>query len=450
MIWVNVTLVLVYGIKGRDNRKHMAEVLPFQGVRFNTDRITDPENVIAPPYDVIYQSDRITLEKQHPNNIVRLILSQPTDQDTDQDNQYTRAANSLRKWLQDGILLQDSKPCYYIYDQDFITPDGKNYTRRALVAVGKLHQFADRVILPHEKTLAAPKADRLNLMRQTHAQLSPIFLLYSDQERIIEQEMEAFTQNHRPLMDLSEKFGSTHRVWKVDDITVGQRIRQSFVNKSLLIADGHHRYETALAFRDEMKAKNQDWSLQDSCNYVMMNLVCMESDGLAVLPINRLLHNLDPAVIQKAQNEIISRFELQVFGDLGSLKSAQAKLAGVKPSFGYYTGGSQFQLIIAQPPSQTESSLNRLDIKILHDQIIKNIFGVDTTVAEDQKKISYKANTEQAIESVASGEFQVAILPNPTSVSQVYDVALEGETMPQKSTFFYPKLATGIAIHLIS
>ena len=251
-------------------------------------------------------------------------------------------------------------------------------------------------------------------------------------------------------MNLSEKFGSTHRVWKIDDITVGRRIRQSFVNKSLLIADGHHRYETALAFRDEMKAKNQDWSLQDSCNYVMMNLVCMESDGLAVLPINRLLHDLDPAVIQKAQNEIISRFELQVFGDLGSLKSAQAKLAGIKPSFGYYTGGSQFQLIIAQPPSQTESSLNRLDIKILHDQIIKNIFGVDTTVAEDQKKISYKANTEQAIESVASGEFQVAILPNPTSVSQVYDVALEGETMPQKSTFFYPKLATGISIHLIS
>jgi len=427
----------------------MTEVLPFQGVRFDINRIADLKKVIAPPYDVIYDADRIALEKQDPNNIVHLILSQPNDKDTEQDNQYTRAANRLHRWLHDGILLRDQQPCYYIYDQDFNTPDGENYTRRALIAVGKLHEFTDRIILPHEKTLAAPKADRLNLMRETHAQLSPIFLLYSDQEGMIEKEMNSFTQNQKPIMDLSEQFGSKHRVWQVSDTVVNQRIQQAFLNKSLLIADGHHRYETALAFRNEMQAKTQNWSGKEPYNYVMMNLVRMESDGLAVLPINRLLHNLDSALIEKAQTELADRFDLRFFDDLHSLKSAQAQLADIRPTFGYYTSSGQFQLIMAQSPSQTASSLNRLDIKILHDEIIKDIFGIDTTIAEHQKKISYKADTKQAIQSVFSGDFQVAFLPNSTGVNQVYDVALEGDTMPQKSTFFYPKLATGIAIHLM-
>jgi len=427
----------------------MAEVLPFPGVRFNPDRIDDLVDVITPPYDVIYAPDRAELEKQHPNNIVRLILSQPTDQDTKQNNQYTRSANLLHQWINDGVLVQDDQPSYYIYNQRFILPEGGVCTRRALVAIGRLEKFTDRIVLPHEKTLAAPKADRLNLMRQTHAHLSPIFLLYSDKEGLVEREMLDFTDAHDPVVDLSSRFGATHQVWQMVDPEINDRIRQAFSNKTLLIADGHHRYETSIAFRDEIRGQAENWCGDEPYNYVMMNLVRMESNGLAVLPINRLLNNLDLDLLTHATAKLSAAFEVNPFENLDSLKMAQSKLAGVKPAFGYYTNGDQFQLIVGQPPNETDSSLGRLDIKILHNQIIKGIFGVDTTNVAGQQKVSYKVDAQQAIDSVKSGEFQVAILPNPTKVEQVYDVALEGDTMPQKSTFFYPKLATGLTIHLM-
>jgi uncharacterized protein (DUF1015 family) len=427
----------------------MAEVLPFPGVRFNPDRIDDLVDVITPPYDVIYAPDRVELEKQHPNNIVRLILSQPTDQDTKQNNQYTRSANLLHQWINDGVLVQDDQPSYYIYNQRFILPEGGVCTRRALVAVGRLEKFTDRIVLPHEKTLAAPKADRLNLMRQTHAHLSPIFLLYSDKEGLVEREMLDFTDAHDPVVDLSSRFGATHQVWQMVDPEINDRIRQVFSNKTLLIADGHHRYETSIAFRDEIRGQAENWCGDEPYNYVMMNLVRMESNGLAVLPIHRLLNNLDLDLFTHATAKLSAAFEVNPFENLDSLKMAQSKLAGVKPAFGYYTKGDQFQLIVGQPPNETDSSLGRLDIKILHDQIIKGVFGVDTTNVAGQQKVSYKVDAQQAIDSVKSGEFQVAILPNPTKVEQVYDVALEGDTMPQKSTFFYPKLATGLTIHLM-
>ena len=427
----------------------MAEVLPFPGVRFNPDRIDNLVDVIAPPYDVIYAPDRVKLEKQHPNNIVRLILSQPTDQDTKQNNQYTRSANLLHQWLNNGVLVQDDQPSYYIYNQHFATPEGKVCTRRALVAVGRLEKFTNRIVLPHEKTLAAPKADRLNLMRQTHAHLSPIFLLYSDKEGVVEQEMLDFTDAHDPIVDLSSRFGATHQVWQAVDPETNDRIRQAFSNKALLIADGHHRYETSIAFRDEIRGQAKSWCGDEPYNYVMMNLVRMESNGLAVLPINRLLNNLDLDLLTRAMAKLSAAFEVKPFENLDSLKMSQSKLAGAKPAFGYYTKGDQFQLIIGQPPNETSSSLDRLDMKILHDQIIKGIFDVDTTDTAGQQKVSYTADVRRAIDSVKSGEFQVAILPNPTKVEQVYDVALEGDTMPQKSTFFYPKLATGLTIHLM-
>jgi len=266
---------------------------------------------------------------------------------------------------------------------------------------------------------------------------------------LVEREMLDFTDAHDPVVDLSSRFGATHQVWQMVDPEINDRIRQAFSNKTLLIADGHHRYETSIAFRDEIRGQAENWCGDEPYNYVMMNLVRMESNGLAVLPIHRLLNNLDLDLLTHATAKLSAAFEVNPFENLDSLKMAQSKLAGVKPAFGYYTKGDQFQLIVGQPPNETDSSLGRLDIKILHNQIIKDIFGVDTTNVAGQQKVSYKVDAQQAIDSVKSGEFQVAILPNPTKVEQVYDVALEGDTMPQKSTFFYPKLATGLTIHLM-
>ena len=264
-------------------------VIPFRGLRYNTTKVKRIQNVIAPPYDVIKPEERAALAARHHANIIRLILSQPHTDDTDNANQYTRAAKLMNRWIADGTLVRDTTPRYYIYDQSFSAPNGKNYTRRALIALVKLEPFENRVVLPHEKTHAGPKIDRLNLMRECHANLSPIFLLYADPTGDIEQIMESFTNAHRPEIDCPETFGSTHQLWGIDDAERNDQIQNLFSSKPLLIADGHHRYETALAFRDEMAH-----TALPGYGYIMVNLVRMESQGLAVLAIHRLLDNLDP------------------------------------------------------------------------------------------------------------------------------------------------------------
>ncbi|MBB17480.1 hypothetical protein CMK22_19620 [Candidatus Poribacteria bacterium] len=432
----------------------MAEVVPFCGLRYNPEKINDISEVIAPPYDVINVEDRIQLQEQNQHNIVRLILNQPTDQDTETENQYTRAAEQMQSWISNGILIKDPSPCYYVYDQSFDTPEGKAYTRRALIAIGKLEEFNKRVILPHEKTLAAPKLDRLNLMRRTHANLSPIFLLYSDLEGIIEDEMQNYTALNLPLIDTTEKFGSTHRMWRIQNDEINGRIKAAFASKTLLIADGHHRYETSLAFRNENQAqiekKSKTWNGSEGHNYVMMNLVRMESKGLAVLPINRLLYQLDPDFVSEALRRLTDHFEITKYNNLSQLREELEKFSDKQPAFGVYTGNQNYHLVIAPPSNPNAPRLDQLDVKILHDQIINKFFGVDVTIPKDQEKISYKANTDQTIEMVRSGDYQIAFLMNPTSVNHVNEVALDGKTMPQKSTFFYPKLATGITFNLLN
>ena len=432
----------------------MAEVVPFCGLRYNPEKIGNISEVIAPPYDVINADDRIQLEEQNQYNIVRLILSQPSNQDTEAHNQYTRAAKQMQHWIDDSILVQDATPCYYVYDQSFTTPEEKAYTRRALIAIGKLEEFKNRVILPHEKTLTAPKLDRLNLMRQTHANLSPIFLLYSDLEGIVESEMESYTSVTSPLIDTPEKFGATHRMWRIEDDKINRRIKATFISRTLLIADGHHRYETSLAFRSEVREQVEmesgEWSGTEGHNYVMMNLVRMESDGLAVLPINRLLHKLDPNLVSEALGRLTDYFDVTECASLSQLRGNLGKFSEKQPAFGIYTGNQDYRLLLAPTSDPNASCLDQLDVKILHDQIVNRLFGLDITVPEDQKKISYKADTFQAVEMVRSGERQVALLMNPTSINHVNEVALDGKTMPQKSTFFYPKLATGITLNLLN
>ena len=256
------------------------KILPFRGLRYNPKNISSIGHVIAPPYDVIKDDQRVVLKSQHAKNVVRLILSQPCNTDTDSDNQYTRSAATLKNWISERVLIRDPAPNYYVYDQSFMTPDGQVYTRRALIGIGQLEPFTAGKIFPHEKTLAAPKADRLNLMRACHANLSPVFLLYSDSEGKIENAMLRFTSKNPPLIDVPEFFGSTHRLWRLDDAEVAHEIQMGFEDKSLVIADGHHRYETALAFRDEIRPQTTKWSGDEGYNYMMMNLVSNGVPGL--------------------------------------------------------------------------------------------------------------------------------------------------------------------------
>ncbi len=411
-------------------------VIPFRGLRYNTSTIEKIEDVIAPPYDVIKPEEQADLAARHPANIIHLILSQSHDSDTDTDNRYTRAATRMNSWIADSTLVRDTDPHYYIYDQSFKAPDGKDYTRRALIGLVKLEPFENRVVLPHEKTHAGPKADRLNLMRTCHANLSPIFLLYADPTGDIEEILGGFTEQTAPQVECPEIFGSTHRLWCMDDAARNGAIQRLFTNRPLLIADGHHRYETALAFRDEMAA-----AASAGYDYMMVNLVRMESPGLAVLAIHRLLENLRPDRIAAAIARLSERFTVQQVETQASLMEKLETYKGTGSAVGLYTPDKVYRLLVprATPP-------NRLDVTLVQETLIRDLFQVETLA----EHISYTAYAADAVAHVNGGEDRVALLMNPTPVEQVLEVAMAGATMPQKSTYFYPKMATGLVINLLN
>ena len=415
-------------------------VIPFRGLRYNATKVGGIENVIAPPYDVIKTEERLALESRHPANIIRLILSQPCDDDPADANQYTRAAALMNQWISNDTFTRDTTPCYYIYDQSFTAPDGKNYTRRALIALVKLEPFENKVILPHEKTHAGPKADRLNLMRECHANLSPIFLLYADPAGDIEQIMQGFTDAHTPEVDCAETFGSTHQLWCLDDAARNREIQALFASKPLLIADGHHRYETALAFQEEMAEKMSN-AKAAGYDYMMMNLVRMESPGLAVLAIHRLLQNLSADSIAHAVSKLPEAFEVHEIDTQANLMAKLDTLKGQSRAIGMYTADDRYRLLI--PHSTT---VGHLDVTLVQETVIKELFQVETMA----EHISYTAYADDAVAHVKGGSDRVAILMNPTPVEQVLDVAMAGLTMPQKSTYFYPKMATGFVLNLLN
>lgn len=426
-------------------------VIPFKGLRYNLEKVGDITDVIAPPYDVIKPDERVELEKRHPANIIRLILSQPQNSDTEQENQYTRAAALLNQWISDHTFIRDTSPHYYIYDQSFLAPDGKHYTRRALIALGKIEPFENKVILPHEKTHAGPKIDRLNLMRACHANLSPIFLLYQDPNGEIEEILQDFTDQNPPEVDCPEVFGSTHQLWCLENPESNREIQKLFELKPLLIADGHHRYETALALHEEKK-KNGDGNSLSGYGFQMMNLVRMESPGLAVLAIHRLLSGLTSEQIDHAVSKLHEEFEVT---ETDSFTILMAKLEGFKgksSAVGMFTPDNKYRLLIPhlpepnQLPNQLANHLPRhLEVTLVQETIINKLFKVETLADH----ISYTAYDSDAEAHVKKGIDRVAILMNPTPVEQVLDFAMAGSVMPQKSTYFYPKMATGLVLNLL-
>jgi uncharacterized protein (DUF1015 family) len=415
-------------------------VIPFRGLRYNLGKVGEIADVIAPPYDVIKSEERVDLEKRHPANIIHLILSQPQDDDTDNSNQYTRAAARMNRWISDDTFVRDTTPHYYIYDQSFHAPDGKHYTRRALIALVKLEPFENKVILPHEKTHAGPKIDRLNLMRTCHANLSPIFLLYQDQDGDIEQIMQGFTDENAPQVDCPEIFGSTHQLWCLDHAKSNREIQRLFASKPLLIADGHHRYETALAFRDEM-AQNEKDELPSGYGYMMVNLVRMESPGLAVLAIHRLLSDLTTEQINRAIAGLPEVFAVHEIDSLSNLMAKLDTFKGKSPAVGMYTPDNKYRLLVPH-----SASAGQLDVTLVQDTIINKLFKVETLADH----ISYTAYADDAVVHVNYASDRVALLMNPTPVEQVLDVAMAGSVMPQKSTYFYPKMATGFVLNLLN
>ncbi len=435
----------------------MAQVYPFNGVRYNQGKAGNIRDLVTPPYDVISQDAQQGYYDLSPYNIIRLELGQTYPTDTEQDNQYTRAAKQYRQWLQDGTLFVEDKPSLYFYEQVFTAYD-QEHIRRGIICALKLEPYENNVVVPHEETLPKAKADRLKLMHHCFANFSSIFGIYNDEANIaLKLFSEVETAN--PDMSLTDPTGVTHKVWVIQTPELIESWQELLRDKQIYIADGHHRYETGLQFQKEMAG--QDCK---SCDRIMITLVNTYDPGLVVFPTYRLVKNVtdfDPLAMEERLVELYQATYLTL-GDLTGEKavenSAQAIVDALASgrqnshNFAMYTGGNK-ALMFSIPQTgekfKAEKSLewNSLDITVLQEQILNQHLGIGDQERAAGNMLAYTRDAQEALTKVISGEFQASFLLNPTLTDEVIAVAGQREKMPQKSTFYYPKLITGLVIN---
>ena len=435
----------------------MATIKPFKGLRYNIEKVGGLENVVTPPYDIISDEEQKAYYDKHPNNVIRLEYGAEYETDSELDNRYTRAAAFLRSWIDDGILQSEDKECLYLYEQRFSFL-GQELTYRGFVTLTQLEEFSKGIILPHEETLSKAKTDRLNLMTATHANFSQIYCLYMDETGKIRSMMEQITKNPADISFTAEN-DILQNVWIVRDDAVIAAVQEEFADKQLFIADGHHRYETALNFRNKMREENPDWKESDLFNYVMMMLVDMDDPGLVVFPTHRLVNNvkIDEVMAVSLLKDDFDIDKIIVDSKTSMLCDAIAKdLVALKEKKGFalYFGGEYYYRLSLNDASVMEKYLpdkseayRNLDVTILHTLVLDKIYGIDTENLANQKNLTYTRDPMEAIEAVQNGSQQCAFLLNATKVREIKDVSLAGEKMPQKSTYFYPKLITGIVMN---
>jgi uncharacterized protein (DUF1015 family) len=438
----------------------MAKVVPFRGFRYDPS-IVDIEKAVAPPYDVIGEDDCDLLHRRHPNNITRLIKSKALPDDDANHNKYTRAGKCLENWIAEGVLKRDEKPSIYVYEQQYQYSGDKPRIRRGFIALARLEEQESGVILGHEHTLMQPKQDRLSLMKQCHANLSPIFSLFSQRQGGIDSILVeiAFTP---PTYDFLDDTMTRHRLWVVDDPHTVDSLCGQLENQSIIIADGHHRYETALIYRHICQSEKGSLPGEAPYDYVMMMFVNLDGEGVTIYPIHRIVHSLpgfDPDDFRRRLEEL---FELTTYpftcSDCEEIEQEllrdMAQIGERMHSFGLYMGGKRYDFLRAKDPDHlyqliddTQSEARKaLDVSIVQSIILGNILGIDPGDISKEKHVKFTPTAKNAIEAVRRKEAQIALLLNPTRPEQVKTITAEGERMPQKSTFFYPKLLSGLVI----
>ncbi len=434
--------------------KQMAELRPFRALRF-TEQAGTIEQVVCPPYDIISEEQRQAYLRRNPHNIIRLELPR------EGADPYAKAGEVLREWLAQNVLARDDKPAFYIYEieydldgmSDISCLQGGTHSVYGLIAQVRLEEFEKGIVLPHEETLSKAKEDRLNLMKATGCNFSDVYALYDDDGGETETgDILALVMREQPLTAFTDEAGLTHRLWALTDTALIGAIQARFTDTKLYIADGHHRYETAINYRNWLR--EQGAPAGDS-EYIMMMLVEMSHPGLTVFPTHRLLRDLPDfsAVDMLAACEEYFRVEkgLPLFALDERLE--QAYQDGEK-AFGFYTGGDTVTVLTLKDLSvmdgmlpQMSAASRGLDVTVLHTLILERVLGIDKDNMARQINLTYTRNRTEAFDQVNNGTAQAAFLLNPTRVSEIRDVAAAGEKMPQKSTYFYPKLITGLTVN---
>lgn len=410
----------------------MALVKPFQPYRYSA-QAGDPATLITQPYDKISPQMQARYLAANPYNLVRIILGEKRDSDTAADNVYTRSARYFEDWIRQGVLTQDPAPGFYPYFQDFAVPDtGERLTRKGFIGLGKLEDYGAGAVYRHEETLVGPKKDRLEVLRHTRAHFGQLFMLYPDRAGSLDRELDQATQG-APLMDVIDEYGARHRLWAATDAARSAGIQELMAPMKLLIADGHHRYETALTYRDE----HPD---DPAAQYVMMTFVNMYSPGVKILATHRVLHNLADFTTESLRSKATGAWSAKTFDSLAALKSELTVPAPQTMRIGAVTATDT--LLLTRPRRGGE-----LDVPVLHQEILGEWLGISEDAVREEKHISYVRGIDAAAAEVREGGAQVAFLLEPTPIDDMARVAFAGGVMPQKATDFYPKLLTGVAIY---
>ncbi|MDW8465444.1 MAG: DUF1015 domain-containing protein [Chloroherpetonaceae bacterium] len=421
----------------------MAEIAAFRGITYNPERIASFEDVLCPPYDVISEEMQAALYAKSEYNAVRLELPK-------EENKYEAAAERLSQWLASGVLRQDEKPAIYPYHQTFTTKEGKVYTRKGFIACCKLYEFSEGIVLPHEKTLSGPKKDRLQLFVKTQANISPIFGLYSDAKKEVEAALASITDSQAPFIDAINYQQTRNRVWRCTHTGIIEQVVATLREKQIFIADGHHRYETALNYRNLRRAENPHHQGSEAYNFIMIFLTNMFDEGLVVFPTHRLVHSLPQFELSDLLHRLQTYFRIEPLPDKLSLKAFLAR--HLHHAFGVVAKGQIWGLHLTCDletaiPDAMPAALKTLDVTLLHHLIIGKFLGLSPEAQALQTNLNYSKDMDEVFEQVEQGKAQLGFIMNPTSVAEVEAVSKIGEVMPQKSTFFYPKVLTGTVMY---
>lgn len=415
----------------------MAEIRPIKALRY-TEKAGDIKNCVCPPYDIISESERLELLESSPYNVIR--LEKPVGED-----RYEKAEETFNDWLYNGIIKRDEKEGIFVYREEFSVA-GHDYVLTGLVCLVKLCDFSERVILPHEETLKKAKTDRYNLMCATNCNFSSVYGLYNDDSDTVSKET-AKAEKEKPVVMFRDDENVTHTLWKIESEESIKNICDSFKDRQIFIADGHHRYETALRYRDMIRKSGSD-----DADYIMMTLVATDNKGLVVFPTHRMIVDM-PVSRDEIIKKCSSCFDMKIL----PLEKLEISLKEDENEhfFAMYTGGDDFLLLKAKKCISEKTIEDRseaysdLDVSILHYYILEQALGIDKENMANQINLRYTRSYGEAIDSVRKKRAEACFIINPTKIRQIKAVSLAGDKMPQKSTYFYPKLKTGLVMNIL-
>lgn len=430
----------------------MAKIYPFRALRYDPAKVS-PDQVVTQPYDKISPAMQDRYYAASPYNLVRIILGKAEPGDNEKSNVYSRAAANLQHWREAQVLVRDADPSIYLYTQSFKVPGDLAQTRlerRGFIAAGQLEEYDKKIVFRHEQTLSKPKADRLNLLRATQSHFGQIFMLYSDPADAVDTTLR---QSRPPDVEVTDEYDVIHRMWKVSDEATIARVQAAMDDKKLIIADGHHRYETALNYRNDMRQQSGN---NGNAPYerLMMTFVNMDSPGLVVLPTHRVVFGLQGFDVAELNAKLSKYFDVEDLGPITDVQSAMDQLreAGkVRSALLAVTAKGAYLLRSRStqnsPALAGQSQRQRgLDVVQLHKLVLEETLGMSEEDIRNQKHLKYVREAKDAVEEVQKGA-NVAFLMNPVRMDQVRDIAFGGEVLPQKSTDFFPKLLSGLTIY---